>query len=213
MTIATRLRAGSMGPEHVNRLFDAALEVDRLATDAKIGLVVAARQVVSSPVAAIDFVSSVDATSDEFWLAIHNAIPSSDGVGFQFVVSTDGGASFVSADYSYEALHASTSAASAAGAYGNASASEIYLSPPSAIGNAANEVGWSGLLKIFRPSATQHFTCLFDGSYINASGNIARVAGTGRLAGTTPVNGLRLKFQSGNITSCIATLYSLRRPA
>jgi len=213
MTIATRLRAGSMGPEHVNRLLDAALETDRLATDAKIGLVVVSRQVVSSPVAALDFVSGVNSSSDEFWLAIHNAIPSSDGSGLQFVVSTDGGSTFLSSGYtSIGYTQSSANPPSPPPSFGGAG-NFIDITGGNSIGNAANEVGWSGLVKVFRPSATQHFQCLFDGTYVNANGDIARVAGAGRLAGTTAINGLRLKFNAGNIASCIATLYSLRRPA
>jgi hypothetical protein len=68
------------------------------------GLVLIQSQIASN-VAAVDFVKGIDALYDEYVFDISDIVPQTDGTSLIMRFSTDGGSSFLSANYKYSQIY------------------------------------------------------------------------------------------------------------
>jgi hypothetical protein len=159
------------------------------------GLVLIQSQIASN-VAAVDFVKGIDALYDEYVFDISDIVPQTDGTSLIMRFSTDGGSSFLSANYKYSQIYSAEGAA-AAGA-GSASTSSI---PFSGAGNTGGET-FGIRVTLTHPSSTSlykavhgHFgAVLSDGLfYIVAQGGTYTGA-------TSAINAVRFLQSAGNIS-------------
>lgn len=160
------------------------------------GLALISSGTISSPVAALDITSGIDATYDEYELHFFNLIPASADnlVGF---LTSNAGSSWIN-NYRY-------------GPSGGAVTSGGFFVAPTA-GVGAGYYGCSGRVVLLRPAdvlKTQFRTAGFalDGT------NVMNVVEYANIVDTTAAatNGIRLKFTTQNITSGKYKLYGLKK--
>ena len=87
----------------------------------------------------------------------------------------------------------------------------MILSKTSTIGNGSNETGWSGLIKIIRPSAAEYTQLQWNGSYISTAGVSVPVIGSGQRRSAADVDAVQVAFGVGNIASGEFALYGVKR--
>ncbi len=158
--------------------------------------------------ATIDF-TGIDGTYDEYELRILNAIPATNAVTAEMLVSTDGGASFITSGYSYTTGRISgyTFAASS-----SSNSVDIELSQGSAVGSDTNEVGFSARITLIRPADAAFTQIYWKGSFIvNLSASPVPVWGAAQQETAEDVNAIRFKFSSGNVESGLFALYGVAR--
>jgi len=138
-------------------------------------------------------------------LVIERFIPATDSVSLLLRFSSDGGTSYDSgaSDYGdcYRTINTGGTTGDAATAGASVRISNAF------IGNAANE-GISGVLNIFDTTNNAVNTLVnWRASYLDNSGFITNVEGTGGRATAQDTNAVQLRFSSGNITSGTWKLY------
>lgn len=175
------------------------------------GLVLIEAMEVTSPVAAIDFVNGIDGTYDGYEIRFYNVRLSTES-SLVMQVSSNGGTSFDNgaSDYTWIRKLQRSSAASTIDGSGLASAQSIEVSSIS-IGNSADEVGCSGVVRIMQPSVAQHHTFLTDCVGIDTLGNLFRAEVAGRRKAAAIVNAVRFFNSFGNVTSGAFALYGVRK--
>lgn len=167
-------------------------------------------QNVTSNVAQVDFVSSINSTYETYLFVIQNIQPDSgDGTGRQLQLRTSSnlGVSFDngSSDYQYANLRYITSVVTQ---QTSTAASFVQLSPNI---NGGTTDGGHLQIYLFNPSQTTKNKVIYakNTSIVNSGVNeITEVSGTRQ--STAVVNGVRFLFSAGNINNGIFTLYGLR---
>lgn len=158
---------------------------------------------VPSAASSVSFNNTVfDGTYDEYEIRFQNVLPVTDGTSFYFLASTDNGSTTISS-YDY--------AADTNTAHTGSGAAQIDLSGRT-VGNAANETGISGVLRIHRPAAAEYTTLHWIGVTQNdTSGTVYNVRGGGIVNSANDVDYIRFYFSSGNIASGKFAVYGIKR--
>jgi hypothetical protein len=176
------------------------------------GLVLLSTQTVASPVAAVDFTSGIDGTYDEYEFRLYNIIPETDAVALYMRTSTDGGSTFDStaSDYDWGIIRQNVSSATINGDFGS-SADVIELTGNTSTGSDTGEVGVSGYVRLFNPSAAQQ--CVIDYRILNITNNpfLNQNIGAAKRNAAANVDAVRFFFSSGNIESGTIRLYGIRK--
>jgi hypothetical protein len=144
--------------------------------------------------ATVDF-TGISSAYDEYEVHVLNAVPANDGTGLQLRTSANAGSSYDSGATDYK--NTVTDAA------------EIALCQ--ALGSDTNEQGYSGVVRIYRPSESTFTVVSAEGVGINQSGVAVMNSFGGYRASAAAVDAVRFLMSSGNIESGIFKLYGLRK--
>ena len=167
----------------------------------------------ASSSATIDFTSGIDSTYEEYQVHFESVIPATNAALFFVRASSDGGSTWASSagDYSYANTAPGTSGSSANA--GDSSADKIILTDTTdGVSNTASHGGISGVISLFYPSGTSSAKLYtFHTAYHSTSSALRACIGGGSRRTTSAVNGIRLYFSTGNITSGLFKLYGVRK--
>ena len=175
------------------------------------GMTLISSQTASSS-ASISFTTGIDSTYDEYVFYCVNMHPSSDGVVFEWQVSSDGGSSYgmTITSTAYRAYQYES------GAYGlsyvagdDLAQSTDYQHAIEQVGNDADQ-SCSGMLQLFSPSSTvsvktwlSHFnTCHKDNVTIDEYTS-------GYVNSTSAVNAIDFRMASGNVDAGTIYMYGI----
>ena len=172
---------------------------------------------VSSATANVTFVHGtsgvvLDSTYPIYQFVFLNCLPSSDGVKLKYNFSIDTGSNY-NVTKTSDNFYAGHTEADATG-FGfdsglNQSTSDAF-GTVGAIGSAADE-GCSGEMFLFNPSSTTFVKHFLGQVTIYGSNPQSQITYTGGYCNTTSaVDGVRIKFESGNIASGVIKLYGIK---
>ena len=168
----------------------------------------------ASSSASISFTTGIDSTYDEYLFYCVNMHPSSDGVVFEWQVSSDGGSSYgmTITSSAYRAYHYESDAGSAVAyvAGDDLSQETAYQHALEQVGNDADQCA-SGMLQLFSPSSTvsvktwlSHFnTCHKDNVTIDEYTS-------GYVNSTSAVNAINFRMASGNVDDGTIYMYGIK---
>jgi hypothetical protein len=169
----------------------------------------------ASASATISFTTGLDSTYDEYIFKFINIHPATDGVDFQFNLSTDSGSNYnVTKTTTFFWSGHWEDDSQTRFEYRDdfdLAQSTSYQTIIREIGNDNDQTG-SGTLQLFNPSSTtyvKHFLATTNdaqSSNISFNGFIAGYGNT-----TSAVNAIRFQFSSGNIDDGIIKLYGVKK--
>lgn len=150
--------------------------------------------------------TGISSTYNYYTLEIIKLLPATDGALLYLLTSTDGGSNWGSS-YTWQASWGNSVAPYADS--GGSAAAQINLGGSGfTIGNAANELGVSGHVEIWKPSDAAYCHISWELIYRAASdGSLTKVSGSAFREAVADVDAVRLIFSSGNITSGTARLF------
>ena len=162
-----------------------------------------------SSAATVDFDDVFTSTYDVYEIELIRVKPATDST--ELLIRTgasgstyDSGAS----DYSYSLIRLNAGTNTVAG---SSSASNTHiLTSFSSVGNATNEEGVSGTIKVFAPTASTYTQMLVDVLYKRAAdGHVEVCRGVGERESAASAASIRFLMASGNITSGRIRVYGL----
>jgi hypothetical protein len=177
------------------------------------GMTLISSQTASSS-ASISFTTGIDSTYDEYAFYCVNMHPASDGVVFEWQVSSDGGSSYgmTITSTAYRAYHYENNAGAAV-AYvaGDDLAQQTeYQHTIEQVGNDADQ-SVSGMLQLFSPSSTasvKTWLSHFNGCH---SGNVTIDEYTsGYVNSTSAVNAINFRMAAGNVDAGTIYMYGMK---
>jgi hypothetical protein len=136
-------------------------------------------------------------------------IPATDGAFFLMRTSTNGGSSYDSGASDYAYGMAGTDSTSTTTDASNANASIILTHSTLGVGNAANEYGVSGFVKVMDPAATAYTEIQHTINFWKDNGTQARISGGGARLAAADVDAVQFRFSTGNITSGTIRMYGI----
>jgi hypothetical protein len=169
----------------------------------------------ASSSASISFTTGIDSTYKEYQFYFINMHPATNGVEFQFNMSTDGGSSYNVAkttttfEASQNEAGSSTNLTYQAG--DDLAQGTGFQELSDGIGNENDECN-AGTLTLFNPSSTtyvKHFiatTNMYNGGDFSVNDFTAGYGNT-----TSAVNAIQFKMSSGNIDDGIIKLYGVKK--
>jgi len=167
-------------------------------------------QTISSPVASVDFTSTlINSAFDEYLLNFENIVAGSGGQVLFWRTSLDGGATFDSTAGDYEQVYEYHNTAPGSGNFESATATRVVLA--ATVSGTASDGGASGWLHIITPSVAAYKTMRHFSEGFLSTGALQTLRGAGMRKTATAVNGGRLAFGAGNINSGNVKLYALRK--
>src|SRR5262245_14042271 len=165
------------------------------------------RQVVSTPVASVDFTAGIDTTYDEYEITVINAVNASENASLWLRVSTDGGATFAAANYQWAGMHAFV-VTTASGLTGNSGVGSLQLGPGVAANTPYNQRIWFN--QPWQSTFNKRFQ--WDSNGTQTTNSNFRVTGAGAYQGNVlSINGVRLLPGSGNFTAGTFNLYGIAK--
>lgn len=174
-------------------------------------LVLLSTQVISSPVAAVDFTTGIDSTYSEYAFRLTNVRPATNSVSLYMRVSTDGGANFQATGYDYVLNTSTNDVATFAGTVAS-NTTQIAIN---GVGSSLSTAAGSGLdvwIRMHNPSQTTQ-SKRFDiaGSCYAAGivGPLQTTIGPANWRTVTAINAIRFFMNSGNVDSGIFKLYGV----
>jgi len=177
------------------------------------GMTLISSQTASSS-ASISFTTGIDSTYDEYVFYCVNMHPSSDGVVFEWQVSSDGGSSYgmTITSTAFRAYH-----------YGNDTASNVAyvsgddLSQETAYQHALEQVGGgnedsaSGMLQLFSPSSTVSVkTWLSTFNTYHTINITINEFTSGYVNSTSAINAINFRMASGNVDAGTIYMYGIK---
>jgi hypothetical protein len=168
----------------------------------------------ASASASISFTTGIDSTYDIYKFEFINIHPATDGVDFQFNLSTDGGSNYNVAKTStfFRARHAENdSGADLAYQSDKDLAQGTGFQPIGQYLSNASDSSSSGILTIYNPSSTtfvKHFICTFNSTLTDVNQREQFIAGYGNT--TSAVNAIRFQMSSGNIDAGTIKMYGIK---
>lgn len=175
------------------------------------GLVVLSNTNITSPVAAVDFSSSlITSAYDEYEIHLRNLIPVADD-SFKMQLSRNNGSTWDANNYGSGVIRATSTTVTG---LNHVAESTIPISGNSDVGSDALEFGLSGVIRVYGAADAAKYTDILsqvgfaNGSTYNCSYNAAFQS---RGAGVGAVNALRFSFASQNIESGSITLYGVKK--
>jgi len=177
------------------------------------GLVLVASTDITSSTATVDF-TGISNASDEWVLAVINAVPATDAAVPWLRTSTDGGSTFAAAnaDYSWSKVTGYSSGNFGLGNdNGTTSAARIEMS--GAVENTAALGGFSAQIRIVDPAGTTHNkTVVWQGNYYPSAASTCAVAsGAAHRNSTADIDAIRFMFSTGDIASGKFRLYRIKK--
>lgn len=143
-------------------------------------------------------------------------VPATNNDTLSLRTSSDGGGTFDSAstDYSYTGMqtYAGLGSASFVASTGD---TKVVLHSLTTVSSTASNGGISGRIELLAPSQTTGFHHMLFGAVWHAeaySGVLSQAQGAAARRSSSAVNGLRLYFAGGNITSGTVRVYGVNGP-
>ena len=167
----------------------------------------------ASDSANIEFTSGIGSDYDRYEIDLIGIKPATDDVQLRLLVSTG---SFLTSAYDYTYWRQGSGQGSAQqSAEQAANVAFIGLSAGATtnhgVGNAAGDSGYNGRVTFHEPDGTAVPKIMqFEGVYGSADINASMTDGAGSNRATAAVTGLRVYFESGNISSGTLRLYGVR---
>ena len=167
----------------------------------------------ASSSASISFTTGIDSTYDEYVFYCVNMHPSSDGVVFEWQVSSDGGSSYgmTITSTAYRAYHYES------GAYGlsyvagdDLAQSTDYQHAIEQVGNDADQ-SCSGILQLYSPSSTTSVKTWLSHFHSCHKGNVTNDEYTsGYVNSTSAVNAIDFRMAAGNVDAGTIYMYGIK---
>ena len=155
----------------------------------------------------INFTSGIDGTYSTYAIVISSAIGSVDGTTFRLLLSTDGGSTHESTNYSW---HGQQLDAAGAGYDASVQASTSSVTIGGSVGNASTESGVGSILYFDNPSSTTRHKKITGVHNHQRDDSTFQTGSIGSLLqNTSAVDAFRFEYSSGTITSGEFTLYGL----
>ena len=154
----------------------------------------------------------LDSTYPIYQFVFINCLPSSDGVKLNYNFSIDTGSNYnvTKTSTNFYAGHTEADATGFGYDSGLAQSTSDAFGTVGAIGSAADE-GCSGEMFLFNPSSTTFVKHFMGQVTIYGSNPQSQITYTGGYCNTTSaVDGVRIKFESGNIASGVIKLYGIK---
>lgn len=163
--------------------------------------------------ATVELVTGIDSTYDHYIIELTNVKPATNLAVLTLDFSTDAGSSWDSTVTNYRDFKKTFSSASTTqtNVINNGTVASVLLSN-AGVGNLSFE-GASGTFELFAPSSA----ALFKENRWNItmqSGNDSvpkTTEGDGAFSTTTAIDGIRIRFDTGNLASGTITLYGVRK--
>ncbi len=175
------------------------------------GLVLLSSQTVSSTVVTLDFTTGINDTYDEYEVHLQGVLPSANGAHFSLLTSSDGGASYDTANGAYKSFSSGGVSNSAQPIIANSN-SAVSIALCTNVWNTAGFAGVDGVIKLVRPSDTVRYkNLLWDVVFNSSSGILATHRGGGQRVSTSAVNAIRFSFSSGGISAGYFKLYGVKK--
>jgi len=167
----------------------------------------------ASSSASLSFTTGIDSTYDEYAFYCVNMHPSSDGVVFEWQVSSDGGSTYgmTITSTAYRAYQYES------GAYGlsyvagdDLAQSTDYQHAIEQVGNDADQ-SCSGMLQLFSPSSTVSVKTWLSHFHSCHKGNVTNDEYTsGYVNSTSAVNAIDFRMASGNVDAGTIYMYGMK---
>ena len=169
----------------------------------------------ASASATISFTTGLDSTYDEYIFKFINIHPATNGVQFQFNMSTDSGSNYnvTKTTTNFRAIHDegdTTTALTYETGYDLAQ-STAFQALVENIGND-NDQNLGGSLTLFNPSSTTYVKHFISTTQVTQSDDYSMnyfTAGYGNT--TSAVNAIQFKMSSGNIDDGVIKLYGVKK--
>ena len=162
---------------------------------------------ISSNTASVSFTSGIDSTYKDYRITISGMRADTDDKHIKLTYSTDGGSSYLSANYVFAGLSRDAGGTNLNPA--NGATSVIELTAERA-GNASDE-SFNAELTLFNPSQSGfHKIIAYNCYYFTAASNQIRHLGSGsNTSSTSPVNAVKIEMETGNIAEGVFKLYGI----
>jgi len=167
----------------------------------------------ASSSATLSFTSDIDDTYDEYVFKFYDIHPATDGVPFQFNMSTDSGSNYniTKTTTWFNSYHneAGNSTTLAYGAGSDLAQSTAFQNLTESIGND-NDQSCSGYMHLYNPSSTtfvKHFITRINLYQLSDYTADVFTAGYGNT--TSAVDAIQFKMSSGNIDAGVIKLYGV----
>jgi hypothetical protein len=177
------------------------------------GGMVLLEQHTASASASLEFTTCISSTYDDYVIELVDVVPATDNVDLYFQVSTDGGATWVTAGGSYFWAFQFADNTTAFGVLNDAS----YVSTAAALGvaldttAAAGLIGLNGQMRIYKPLTAAIHKFSADTVYYNNSSRLRRDLLFGWVTAATAFDAFRFLMSSGNIASGTIRVYGLEK--
>ena len=161
-------------------------------------------QTVEASSSATVSLTSFDNSTYNNYLVVIDAVPASDSVGLQAKFSTDGGSSYITADYDFGRIVRENTTV-----YGQQGFSQSIITCGGfTVGNAAYTGGWVGTMELFNCASTSVGTGFYviGGAFRN-SGTTYNGTEWGVHGVAQDMDAIQFLFSSGNIASGTFKLY------
>jgi len=161
----------------------------------------------------IDFTSDIDSTYRRYAIFIDDLTPATDAVDLYMRISTDGGSTWKSGASDYDYTTRAISPTGWVDSVSGGGAAQMLMTGGSGTlrhGNGAVENGHAEIYINNPAGASKYTTFNAEAHYINENGRAVISMSTSFYKATTAVDGIRLYFSSGNISSGTFKLYGLK---
>ena len=203
--------AGKVLPSAVNNTSVSA--VTALPAGINAGSLVLLSTQTASASASISFTTGIGSTYKEYMFVFNNIHPATDGVEFQFNLSTDGGSNYnlTKTTTFFRPYHYENDTAYSLDYLtpNDLAQSTNYQSIARYVGNSADECA-SGYLNLFNPSSTtyvKHF--ISNANFYRADDGIEQDFVAGYANTTSAINAIDFKMSSGNIDAGTIQMFGI----
>lgn len=165
----------------------------------------------ASASATLDFTEFNNAAYKWYEFELENVKPATDGVYLRARVSTDGGATYDSGASNYQYMgYACGSGGLQNHQSTGAIAIELTYVSAVLIGNAAAELGVTGIVKVYNASLSAGYTRLFASlEYDDTATNVVNMGLSGSRRAAQDADAIRFLMSSGNIASGTIRMYGV----
>lgn len=164
---------------------------------------------IASSSASLDFTSLDSSLYDDYMLRLTSIVPATNNVDLRLRFSTDGGATYITSGYEYAAIDLSTSNVGPGG-LASSSASEILLFTGIANDQSYGVTGHVDLHDLANAALKKSVEFQICATF-QAVTRRYYTTGGGFYGTAVAVNGIRIIFSSGAITSGVARLYGFAK--
>ena len=180
--------------------------LDQLKADIKAssGLVLLETKTASSS-SALNFTATFTSTYNNYLIVLEDLLPATNGVNLLCEVSTDGGSTYLSTNYS-GGYWVWSSGGGGAGSIGTTSMTMAISQSNNSTNKRAN-----GTIEFHNPLGTSNYKDIFSRISGYDGGSHYTYLANGTNTVTTAINAFRIRFSSGNITSGVAYSYAVAK--
>lgn len=173
------------------------------------GAMVLLATVTANNSATVVITSGLTSTYDQYELRFTSVVTATNSAALYMRTSSNGGSSYDSGAGNYTYASVRQFGVNTPSASGSPSATEIQI-VPSGVANTASFGGTSGVIRLYKPGASQYFSCNWLlANYLLADPDIEMRVGAGNRMASGVVNALQFFASSGNITSGTFRLYGI----